>query len=145
MGIIISETRQEPGKKAVQRGTEIIRQAILERCKETIIIPAGASQFEMLRELENGDIDWFIAVPANIILSGHQIESTIVKTNKNKQFCEQLGIYRLPRISGNIIFIRPTGKSLKGSSMRYKNGKEENMGEICPHSLISEYNGADTP
>ena len=38
-------------------------------------------------------IDWFIAVPAKITSSGHQIESTIANANKNKQFSEQLKMY----------------------------------------------------
>ena len=38
-------------------------------------------------------IDWFIAVLAKITISGHQIESTIANTYKNKQFSEQLKMY----------------------------------------------------
>jgi hypothetical protein len=38
-------------------------------------------------------IDWFIAVPAKITSSGHQIESTIANANKNEQFSEQLKMY----------------------------------------------------
>ena len=38
-------------------------------------------------------IDWFIAVPAKITISGHQIKSTIANANKNKQFSEQLRMY----------------------------------------------------
>ncbi len=60
MKIIISETKQELGRKAAQKGAEIIRQAILERGKATIIIPTGASQFEMLSELVKADIDWSV-------------------------------------------------------------------------------------
>jgi len=43
-------------------------------------------------------IEWFIAVPAKITRSGHQAE---------------LKMYSLSRESGNIIFIRPTGRSLR--------------------------------
>jgi len=32
-------------------------------------------------------------VPAKITISGHQIESTIANTYKNKQFSEQLRMY----------------------------------------------------
>jgi hypothetical protein len=48
-------------------------------------------------------IDWFISVPAKITRSGHQME---------------IKLYSLSRESGNIIFIKPTGKSLTSSLMR---------------------------
>ena len=80
-------------------------------------------------------IDWFIAVPAKITISGHQIESTIAKANKNKQFSEQLRMYSLSRVLGNIIFIKPTGRSLifrqaqynAGSSKRHKNKERKQI------------------
>ncbi len=58
MEIIISETKQELGKVAAQRGAEIIRKAILDNGKANIIVATGASQFEMLSELVKEDIDW---------------------------------------------------------------------------------------
>jgi glucosamine-6-phosphate deaminase len=58
MEIIISETKQELGKKAAQRGAALIRKAIHERGKANIIVATGASQFEMLGELVNEDVDW---------------------------------------------------------------------------------------
>jgi len=50
-------------------------------------------------------IDWFIAVPARITNSGHQIK---------------LKMYSLSRESGNTIFTKPTGRSLTGSLKRHK-------------------------
>jgi glucosamine-6-phosphate deaminase len=58
MEIIISETKQELGKKAAQKGAEIIRKAIAEKGEANIIVATGASQFEMLSELVKEDIDW---------------------------------------------------------------------------------------
>ena len=58
MEIIISETKQELGKKAAQQGAELIRKAIAERGEANIIVATGASQFEMLTELVKEDIDW---------------------------------------------------------------------------------------
>jgi hypothetical protein len=66
-------------------------------------------------------IDWFISVPAKITRSGHQME---------------LKLYSLSRESGNIIFTKPTEKSLPdyviqagliSLSKRHKKRKEENM------------------
>jgi glucosamine-6-phosphate deaminase len=58
MEIIISQTKQELGKKAARRGAEAIRQAIRERGNANIIVATGASQFEMLNELVREDIEW---------------------------------------------------------------------------------------
>lgn len=60
MEIVISETKQELGKKAALNGAEFIRKAILERGKANIIVATGASQFEMLNELVKEDIDWTV-------------------------------------------------------------------------------------
>ena len=60
MEIVISETKQDLGKIAAQRGAELIRQAILDRGKANIIVATGASQFEMLKELVKEDIDWSV-------------------------------------------------------------------------------------
>ena len=58
-------------------------------------------------------VDWFILVPARITRSGHQME---------------IKLYSLSRVSGNIIFTKPTGRSLTSSSKRHKKQrKEENM------------------
>jgi len=50
-------------------------------------------------------IDWFVAVPAKITRSGHQME---------------LELDSLSRESGNIIFTKPTGRRWTGSSKRHK-------------------------
>jgi glucosamine-6-phosphate deaminase len=60
MEIIISETKQELGKKAAEKGAEIIRKAINERGEANIIVATGASQFEMLSELVKENIDWSV-------------------------------------------------------------------------------------
>ncbi len=61
MEITISENKVESGKRAAQRGAELIRAAIAARGRATIIVATGASQFEMLEALvEEPDIDWSI-------------------------------------------------------------------------------------
>lgn len=58
MEIVILENKQILGKVAAQKGAELIRKAILDRGKANIIVATGASQFEMLNELVNEDVDW---------------------------------------------------------------------------------------
>jgi len=58
MEIIISETKQALGKKAAQKGAELIRKAIHGRGEANIIVATGASQFEMFKELVKEKIDW---------------------------------------------------------------------------------------
>jgi glucosamine-6-phosphate deaminase len=59
MKVVISETKQELGKKAAQHGADLIRQAIQDRGQANIIVATGASQFEMLSELvKQPDIAW---------------------------------------------------------------------------------------
>ncbi|MCX6222943.1 MAG: glucosamine-6-phosphate deaminase [Bacteroidia bacterium] len=60
MEIVISETKQELGKKAAEMGAKLICKAIFERGKANIIVATGASQFEMLSELVKEDIDWSV-------------------------------------------------------------------------------------
>jgi glucosamine-6-phosphate deaminase len=60
MEIIISETKCELGKKAAQKGAELIREAIKKQGKANIIVATGASQFEMLSELVKEDVDWSV-------------------------------------------------------------------------------------
>lgn len=60
MEIIISETKQELGKRAAEKGAELIRKAIQKNGKANIIVATGASQFEMLGELVKEDIDWSV-------------------------------------------------------------------------------------
>jgi glucosamine-6-phosphate deaminase len=60
MEIIISETKQELGKLAAQKGAELIRDTIQKSGKANIIVATGASQFEMLGELVKEDIDWSV-------------------------------------------------------------------------------------
>ena len=58
METIISETKQEMGKKAAQQGAAFIRKAISQKGEANIIVATGASQFEMLGELVKEDVDW---------------------------------------------------------------------------------------
>lgn len=60
MEIIISESKQELGKLAAQKGAGLIRKAIQKNGMANIIIATGASQFEMLGELVKEDIDWSV-------------------------------------------------------------------------------------
>jgi glucosamine-6-phosphate deaminase len=60
MEIIISETKQELGKQAAQKGAGLIREAIQKNGMANIIVATGASQFEMLGELVKEDIDWSV-------------------------------------------------------------------------------------
>lgn len=60
MEIIISQTKQELGKKAALKGAELIRQAIREKGAANIIVATGASQFEMLGELVKEDVNWSV-------------------------------------------------------------------------------------
>ena len=60
MEIVISNTKQELGKRAAVQGAELIHRAILENGKANIIVATGASQFEMLAELVKENIDWSV-------------------------------------------------------------------------------------
>ena len=60
MEIIISESKQELGKLAAQKGAELIRESIQKNGMANIIVATGASQFEMLGELVKEDIDWSV-------------------------------------------------------------------------------------
>ena len=58
MEIIISSSKPEMGKKAAQQGAAFIRKAIQEKGRANIILATGASQFEMLGELVNEEVNW---------------------------------------------------------------------------------------
>ena len=58
MTIIVSETKQQLGKAAAEKGSLFIRKAIQEKGEATIIVATGASQFEMLSELVEQDLEW---------------------------------------------------------------------------------------
>jgi len=58
MQVITSPTKEEAGQKAAERGTEYIRKALDERGEAFIVLATGASQFDMLEELVQEDIDW---------------------------------------------------------------------------------------
>lgn len=58
MEIIISEDKNEMGRKAAEDGAALIQKAIEERGEAYIIVATGASQFEMLSNLVHENIDW---------------------------------------------------------------------------------------
>ncbi len=59
MQIVISETKQELGRRAARDGAELIRSALHNKGEANIILATGASQFEMLAELVAAPgIDW---------------------------------------------------------------------------------------
>jgi glucosamine-6-phosphate deaminase len=58
MEIIISNTKEELGRKAAERGADLIRNAIEKNGYANIIVATGASQFEMLSVLIKEDLDW---------------------------------------------------------------------------------------
>jgi len=58
MEIIVSKSKMELGKMAAGMGASLIKKAIADQGKANIIVATGASQFEMLGELVNYDIDW---------------------------------------------------------------------------------------
>jgi glucosamine-6-phosphate deaminase len=60
MKAIISETRQELGMVAAQRGAAYIRKAVHERGKANIIMATGSSQLELLGGLVKEEIDWSV-------------------------------------------------------------------------------------
>ena len=58
MEIVISNSKSELGEKAATTGAGLIRQAIRTNGAVNIIVATGASQFEMLNELINQEVDW---------------------------------------------------------------------------------------
>jgi glucosamine-6-phosphate deaminase len=58
MEIIISNNREELGKKAAAKGADLIRHAIKNRGEASIVVATGASQFQMLEALVREDVDW---------------------------------------------------------------------------------------
>ncbi|VAW28608.1 Glucosamine-6-phosphate deaminase [hydrothermal vent metagenome] len=60
MHTIISDSKLELGKKAANKGSELIKEAILKNGKANIIVATGASQFEMLEVLVKEDINWSV-------------------------------------------------------------------------------------
>jgi glucosamine-6-phosphate deaminase len=56
---VISETKQEMGRRAAAHGARLVREAIAERGAAAIIMATGASQFEMLAALAaQEDLRW---------------------------------------------------------------------------------------
>lgn len=58
MQIEIAETKQELGRRAATAGAQLINAAIARQGFANVILATGASQFEMLGELVQQDIDW---------------------------------------------------------------------------------------
>lgn len=58
MEIIILKNKKELGIIAARQGADLIRNAIRERGKASIIVATGASQFQMLGALVKEEIEW---------------------------------------------------------------------------------------
>jgi glucosamine-6-phosphate deaminase len=59
MKVVLSRTKKELGEKAADWGAEGMREAIRSRGSCNMVIPTGASQFEMIDALvSKRDIDW---------------------------------------------------------------------------------------
>jgi glucosamine-6-phosphate deaminase len=60
MEIIISKSPEELGRRAAEKGSRLIREAIKLRGEANIILATGASQFQMLSVLIKEKIDWSV-------------------------------------------------------------------------------------
>lgn len=58
MNIFIDESKKESGKEAATKGASLIRESLSEKGFANIILATGASQFDMLSNLIEEDIDW---------------------------------------------------------------------------------------
>lgn len=58
MQINICENKYELGKKAAEKGSALINDAITKNGKANLILATGMSQFEMLNSLIQKDVDW---------------------------------------------------------------------------------------
>src|SRR5438045_1318758 len=59
MKIDIATTRRESGRRAAEKGAELLRKALHKRGRANIIVATGASQFDMLAHLvEAKDLEW---------------------------------------------------------------------------------------
>lgn len=59
MRIDVSDTKQEMGRRAAQRGADLLRATLCDRGAANVIVATGASQFEMLGELVRApDLTW---------------------------------------------------------------------------------------
>ena len=58
MKIIIAENKDILGQKAAEAGILAMQQALAQKEHIAIILATGASQFQMLENLIQADIDW---------------------------------------------------------------------------------------
>ncbi len=58
MELIIADNREELGRRAAEKGAQLVRDAIRAKGEVYIILATGASQFSMLEVLIKEDIDW---------------------------------------------------------------------------------------
>ena len=58
MNIVISKDKLELGQRAAEVGSNFIQEAIAAKGAANIIVATGASQFEMLSELVQRDVEW---------------------------------------------------------------------------------------
>lgn len=102
MQLVVSETKQEIGRSAANRGGELIEEALQTNGEATIVAATGASQFEMLDHLVRQNIDW----PR--ITAFHLDEYTGVSMDHPASFRRYLKdrfVDRLPRPIGQFHYI----------------------------------------
>lgn len=58
MKIEIHDTKDDLGRAAARKGSQLINEAISRKGAANIIVATGASQFEMLEELKNCEVEW---------------------------------------------------------------------------------------
>lgn len=58
MRVCIESDKQDLGRVAATATVELLRLALMERGEANLILATGASQFEMLQQLVQADIDW---------------------------------------------------------------------------------------
>lgn len=58
MDVIIADSKEALGRRAAQIAADAIGQALATRGEANVILATGASQFEMLAQLVQSDVDW---------------------------------------------------------------------------------------
>jgi len=103
MEIIISESKEELGKKAARNGANIIRKTISENGSANIIVATGASQFEMLSELVTEDIDWSMVTGFHLdeYIGISESHPASFKKYLKERFVEKIDMKEFNYVNGN--------------------------------------------
>ncbi len=103
MEIIISKTKQELGKKAAEKGAELIRKAIAKKGVANIIVATGASQFEMLEELVKRDIDWNVVTGFHLdeYIGIDETHPASFRKYLKERFVSQVSLKEFHYVNGN--------------------------------------------